>query len=77
MPDPATQPADVCIEVGRRTARLYGRGLTALLDRIGSPRMWDPVDRKILTCPAGRVAELVDLLERREHRTVEVVAVDR
>jgi hypothetical protein len=73
---PAGGSSSVTIEVGRRSAWLRGYGLSAVLDEIDSPRMWCP-RQKCLTCPVDRVSDLLDVVEIRENRRVELVAVDR
>ncbi len=71
----------VRIEVGARSCWGYGTGLAALLDEIGSPRMWCPFlssgRNKVVTFPVDRADDLLTLLEHRERRVVEVVAVER
>lgn len=71
----------VLIEVGARSAWGYGTGLAALLDEIGSPRMWDPIRShgrtRVVTFPIDCCDDLLALLEHRDRRAVEVVAVDR
>lgn len=66
----------VTVEVGRRSAWLRGYGLAALLDEVGVPRMWCPF-QKCLTCPVDRVDDVLALVEHRDNRVVELVAVDR
>lgn len=66
----------VRIEVGpRHTSHLYGDGLVPVLDELGIPHMRDPFRRKVRCCPSDRVNDLLSLLEHRDHRFVEVVAV--
>lgn len=69
----------VRIEVGRRSACLYGTGLAGTCDEVGIPRMrdWHPDRKGVLMIPADRVDDLLAVIEHREHRTVELVAVDR
>ncbi|SCX37983.1 hypothetical protein SAMN03159343_0258 [Klenkia marina] len=69
-------PSPVLIEVGRRTAWLRGKGLLRALDDAGIPRMRCPI-RKQWCCPTNRVDDLLAILEHRNRRLVEVVAVDR
>ncbi len=67
----------VHIEVGRRSAWLYGRGLHAAVNKLRIPFMWCP-RFKCLTVPIDHVGDLLAYLEhgeRRRHVTVE--AVDR
>jgi hypothetical protein len=75
----SSQP--VLIEIGARSGWGYGPGLAALLDEIESPRMWDPIRShgrtKVVTFPIDRADDLITLIEHREGRPVEVVAVDR
>ncbi|MBY3552699.1 hypothetical protein [Modestobacter lapidis] len=66
----------VSIEVGRRSAWMRGNGLASVLDEIGVPRMWCP-RQKCLTCPVDRVDDILALVEHRDRRMVELVAVDR
>jgi len=66
----------VRIEVGRRSAWLHGTGLAAACDEAGVPRMWCPFHRA-LTCPVDRVDDLLALLEFRDGRVIDLVAVDR
>lgn len=66
----------VRIEVGpRNTSFLYGDGLVPVLDELGIPHMRDPYRRKVRCCPSDRVDDLLSLLEHRDRRFVEVVAV--
>ena len=75
----STERATVRVEVGRTTAWLYGAGLARMLDELEVPRMWDwhPDRKRVLMCAVDRVADLLALLEHRDRRVVEVVAVDR
>jgi hypothetical protein len=69
----------VQIEVGKRSAWLRGTGLSAILDELGVPYMWDwhPDRKKVLMCPTDHVADVLALLEHRDGRFVELTAVDR
>jgi hypothetical protein len=69
----------VRVEVGARTCWLYGTGLTRMLDELEIPRMrdWHPDRKRVLMCPLDRVGDVLALLEHRDRRVVEVVAVDR
>lgn len=69
----------VRVEVGARSCWLYGAGLSRMLDELEVPRMWDwhPDRKRVLMCPIDRVGDLLALLEYRDKRVVEVVAVDR
>jgi hypothetical protein len=75
----STERATVRIEVGARTCWLYGTGLARMLDELEVPRMWDwhPDRKRVLLCPVDRVGDLLALLEHRDKRVVEVLAVDR
>ena len=66
----------VTVEVGRRSAWLRGTGLAPVLDEIGVARMWCPF-QKCLTCPVDRVDDVSAIVEHRQRRFVEVVAVSR
>jgi len=66
----------VRIEVGARSCWGYGTGLVGALDEIQSPRMFCPF-RKTWSFPVDRCDDLLALLEHRDRRFVEVVAVDR
>jgi hypothetical protein len=74
--DEAATRATVVIEVGRRSAWLQGYGLHRLLDELQCASMWCPRFHR-LTCPVDRVGDLLALLEHRDHRAVELMAVDR
>lgn len=68
----------VRIEVGHRnTSFLFGDGLVPILNEAGIPHMRDPFRRKVRCCPSDRVDDLLALLEHRDRRDVEIVAVDR
>jgi hypothetical protein len=68
----------VRIEIGsRNTAHLFGDGLVPVLEELGIPHMRDPYRRRVRCCPADRVDDLLALLEHRDRRSVEVVAVLR
>lgn len=69
----------VRIEVGARSAWLYGAGLAAVLDEIAVPRMrdWRPGHKGTLMCPVDRVDDVLAIIEHREGRTADVTAVDR
>lgn len=70
----ATGP--VRIEVGpRNTSYLYGEGIVPALDELGIPHMRDPYRRKVRCCPSDRVDDLLAILEYRDRRFVEVLAV--
>lgn len=74
--EPATR-ATVEIEVGRRSAWIRkGRGVSRLLDELGTPHMFCPRE-KCLTLPIDRLSDLLALLEFRDRRVVIVTAVDR
>lgn len=77
--DTARERGTVRVEVGARTCWLYGAGLTKLLDELEIPRMWDwhPARKKVLMCPVDRVGDVLALLEHRDRRTVELLAVER
>lgn len=66
----------VRVEVGKRSAWLHGTGLSAALGDAGIPKMWCPF-QKALTCPVDRLDDLLALLEHRDRRPVELLAVDR
>ncbi|MGY1830141.1 hypothetical protein ACI8AA_06875 [Geodermatophilus sp. SYSU D01180] len=69
----------VRVEIGRRnSAWLYGKGLARMLDELGIPhaRDWHPDRRRVLMCPVDRVGDLLALLEHRDKRVVEVMAVE-
>ncbi|MCU1614705.1 MAG: hypothetical protein JWO98_2245 [Frankiales bacterium] len=66
----------VTIEVGKRSAWLRGQGLAAVLDEVQSPRMWC-WRQKCLTCPIDRLDDVLAILEHRDRRHVQLVAVDR
>lgn len=67
----------VRIEVGpRNTSYLHGTGLTAILDELGVPHMRCPI-RKVLCCPSDRLDDVLALIEHRDRRVVDLVAVDR
>lgn len=74
--DTPASRSTVRIEVGRRSAWLHGYGLHRLLDELHSPWMWCPVQH-CLTCPVDRVGDLLALIEHRDKRVVELLAVDR
>lgn len=74
--DEPTTRATVSVEVGRRSAWIRGHGLHRLLTELEMPSMWCPVHR-CLTVPSDRVGDLLVLLEHRDHRVVELTAVDR
>lgn len=69
----------VRIEVGARSAWLYGAGLAAVLDELKVPRMrdWRPDRKGTLQCPVDRVDDVLAIIEHREGRIVDVAAVDR
>ena len=69
----------VRIEVGARSAWLFGVGLAATLDELEIPRMrdWHPGRKGTLMCPVNRVDDVLAVLEHREGCTVELTAVDR
>ncbi len=71
----------VRIEVGARSCWGFSGGLTALLDKLGVPYMWDPVKstrhRRVVTFPVDRCDDLLTLLEHPERCTVELMAIDR
>lgn len=69
----------VRIEVGARSAWLHGTGLAALLDELGVPRMrdWHPGRKGVLMCSVDRLDDILALLEHRDGRVVDLVAVDR
>jgi hypothetical protein len=69
----------VTVEVGRTSAWLRGYGLAAILDEVGVPRMWDwhPDRKRVLMCPSDRVDDVLAILDHRDRRVVELVAVDR
>jgi hypothetical protein len=79
-PDPLfDEPVDratVTIEVGRTNAWLRGYGLGRLLVELGSPTLWCPLHR-CLTIPIDRVGDLLAVLEHRDRRPTDVLAVDR
>lgn len=75
--DEPTARATVTVEVGRRSAWLTrGYGLHRLLDDLQVPSMWCPLHH-CLTIPIDHVGDLLALLEHRDHRVVELTAVDR
>jgi hypothetical protein len=74
--DEPTARATVTVEVGHRSAWIRGYGLHRLLTELGMPHMWCPIQH-CLTVPVDRVGDLLALLEHRDHRTVELAAVDR
>jgi hypothetical protein len=69
----------VRIEVGARSAWLYGVGMAGVCDELGIPRMrdWHPGRKGTLMCPVNRVDDVLAVLEHREGRTVDLSAVDR
>lgn len=73
------QRATVRVEVGRRSAWLYGAGLVRYLDELEVPRQWDwhPDRKRALMCPTDKVGDLLALLEHRDRRVVELTTVDR
>jgi hypothetical protein len=74
--DEPTTRATVTVEVGKRSGWIRGYGLHRLLAELDVPRMWCPVHH-CLTVPVDRVGDLLALLEHRDHRVVEVTAVER
>ncbi len=67
----------VRVEVGKRSAWLYGKGVKAALDATQSPRMRCPVF-KTFTMPIDMLTDVVAYLEHsRRRRHVELVEVDR
>ena len=75
----AAERGTVRVEVGARSCWLYGAGLVRLLDELEIPRMrdWHPDRKRVLMCGVDRVGDVLALLEHRDRRVVEVVAVDR
>jgi hypothetical protein len=69
----------VQIEVGARSAWFHGTGVAAVLDEVGIPRMrdWHPERKGVLMCPADRVDDVLAILEYRDRRAIELLAVDR
>lgn len=69
----------VQIEVGARSAWFHGTGIAAALDELGIPRMrdWHPDRKGVLMCPVDRVDDVLAILEYRERRLIELMAVDR
>lgn len=76
MPADRRRSRVIRVEIGRRSAWLHGTGLAALLDAAGIPNMRCPF-QKSLTCPVDRVDDLLALLEHRDGRVAELLAVDR
>lgn len=75
--DEPSARAAVTVEVGPRVAALpRGYGLDRYLDEARIPSTWCP-RRGCLTIPVDRVADLLALLELRDRRIVELLAVDR
>lgn len=67
----------VRVEVGRRSAWLYGAGVEAALNATQTPRMRCPV-QKTFTVPIDRLSDVVAYLEHsRRRRYVELTEVDR
>lgn len=75
----AAERSTVRVEVGARSCWLYGAGLAKLLDELEIPRQrdWRPERKGVLMCSVDRVGDLLALLEHRDRRIVEVLAVDR
>ena len=74
-----SQRATVRVEIGRRSAWLYGAGLSRYLEELDIPRQWDwhPDRKRVLMCPVDRVGDLLALLEHRDKRIAELTTVDR
>ncbi|MGY1691986.1 hypothetical protein [Geodermatophilus sp. SYSU D01105] len=71
-----TRSRVISIEVGpRNLSYLQGTGLTAVLDELGVPYMRDPL-RQVLCCPSNRLDDVLAVLEHRDGRAVELLAVD-
>jgi hypothetical protein len=70
---------DVRVEVGARSAWLYGAGLAGVCDELGVPQIrdWHPDRKGVLLVPIDWVADVLAIIEHREGRTVESTAVDR
>ncbi len=64
------------IEVGRRTAWLYGAHVKALINAVDAPSQWDPA-RRTWMVSITRADDVIAWAEHRERRVVTVKPVQR
>ncbi len=64
------------VEVGRRTAWLYGAHVKALINAVDAPSQWDPA-RRTWMVSITRADDVIAWAEHRERRVVTVKPVQR
>ncbi len=64
------------VELGRRTAWLYGAQVKGLINAVDAPSQWDPAHRT-WTVSVTRVDDVIAWAEHRQHRVITVKRVAR